>query len=56
MGERIVRAKVKKLMGSDKDSSTGKAKATHARKAKQGIHLLLRINRQVFSQLQEHHT
>jgi len=34
-------------------SLTGKAKATHASKAKEGIHSLLPIDRQVFSNLQE---
>ena len=53
IGERIRRIKVRKLMGCDKDSLIGKAKATHSSKAKQGIHLPLPIGRQVFSHLQE---
>ena len=53
MGERIGRVKVRKLMGWDKDSLIGKAKATHTSKAKQGIHSLLPVGRQVFSHLQE---
>ena len=40
MGERIIKVKVRKLMGWDKDSLIGKAKATQASKAKQGIHSL----------------
>ena len=46
-GERIVRVKVRKLMGWDKDSLISKAKATHTSKAKQGIHSPLPISRQV---------
>ena len=53
MGERIRRVKVRKLVGWDKDSLTGKAKAVHTRKAKQGICSLLPIVRQVCSHLQE---
>ena len=34
IGERIRRVKERKLVGSDKDSLIGKAKATHASKAK----------------------
>jgi len=52
-GERFGRVKVRKLTGSDKDSLTRKAKATHATKAKQGIHSLLPISRQGFSHLWE---
>ena len=37
----------------DKDSLTGKAKAVHASKAKQGIHSPLPMGRQVFSHPQE---
>jgi len=40
-------------MGWDKNSSTGKAKAAHVSKAKQGIQSPLPISRQVFSHLQE---
>ena len=53
MGERIRRVKVWKFEGWDKDSLIGKAKAAHASKAKQGIHSLLLVGRQVFSQPQE---
>jgi len=53
MGERIGRAKVRQLVGRDKDSLISKAKAVHASKAKSGIHSLLPIGRQVFSHLQE---
>ena len=53
MGERIRRAKVKKLVGQDKDSLIGKAKAAHTSKANQGIHSPLPIGRQAFSHLQE---
>jgi len=56
MGERNEREKARKLIGRQKDSLTGKAKATHASKAIQGIHSLLPIGRQVFSHLQEHRT
>jgi len=49
MGERIRRVKVRKLVGSDKDRITGKAKVAGASKAKQ----VLPIGRQVFSYLQE---
>ena len=52
MGERIRRVKVRKLMGWDKDSLIGKAKAVRTSKAKQGIHLLLPTGRQVLSHLQ----
>ena len=38
MGERIRRVKMRKLVGCDKDSLIGKAKAAHVSKAKQGIH------------------
>ena len=53
MGERIGRVKVRKLVGSDKDSLISKAKAAHGSKAKQGTHSLLPIGGQVFSHLQE---
>jgi len=53
MGERIRRIKVRKLVGSDKDSLISKAKDAHACKAKQGIHSLLPVSRQGFSHLQE---
>ena len=53
MGERIGRVKVRKLVGWDKDSFIGKAKATHTSKANQGIHSPLPMGRQVFSHLQE---
>ena len=52
-GERIGRVKVRKLVGWDKDSLIGKAKATHTSKAKPGIHSSLPTSRQVFSHLQE---
>jgi len=42
-----------KPMGQDKDSVTGKTKAPHSSKAKQGIHSLFSMGRQVFSYLQE---
>jgi len=44
---------VRKLQGGDEGSLTGKAKAEHANKGKQGIHSLPPINRQVFNHLQE---
>ena len=50
---RIRRVKMRKIMGWDKDSLTGKAKATHTSKAKQGIHSPLPTSRQVFRHLQE---
>ena len=53
MGERIRRVKIRKLVGWDKDSLVGKAKAARTSKAKQGIHSPLPIGRQVFSHLQE---
>jgi len=53
MEQRIRRVKVRKLMGCNKGSVIGKGKATHTSKAKQGIHSLLPISRQVFSHLQE---
>jgi len=53
MGERIIRVKLCKLAGCNKDSLLGKAKAVHARKAKQAIHSILPIGRQLFSHLQE---
>jgi len=42
-----------KLLGSDKDNSISKAKVPCISKAKEGIHSLLPISRQVFSHLQE---
>ena len=51
VGERTGRVKVRKLVGWE--TSINKAKAAHASKAKQGIHSLLPISRQVFSHLQE---
>jgi len=56
MGERIGRLKVRKLVGGDKDSLIGKAKAMCTSKAVQGIHSLLSIGRQMFSHLQESRT
>jgi len=53
MGERIVKVRVGDLVGRDKDSLTGKAKAAHTSKAKQGICSLLPIGRQVCSHLPE---
>jgi len=53
MGERNGSEKVRKLVGWDKDSLTGKAKAVRASKAKEGVHSLHPISRQVFSRLQE---
>jgi len=53
MEERISRVKKETLMGWDKDSLIGKAKATCAIKAKQGIHSLLPIVRQVFNRPQD---
>jgi len=44
MGERIGRVGERKLMGSDKDILTGKAKAAHSSKAKRGIHSLLPLS------------
>ena len=43
----------KNLMGWDKDSLTGKAKAAWATKTKERIHSLVAISRQLFSHLQE---
>ena len=43
----------KRLTDRDNDSLIGKAKAVCGSKAKQGIHLLLPMGRQVFSHLQE---
>ena len=53
MRKRIRRVKVRKLVGWDKDSLTGKAKAVCTSKAKQRIHSPLPMDRQVFSHLQE---
>jgi len=52
-GERIGRVKERKLMGYYNHSLIGKARAIHATKTKQAIHLLLPISRQVFSHFQE---
>ena len=52
MGEVLQGHKWRKLMGWDKDCLTGKAKVAHTSKAKQGIHSLFSIGRQVFSHLQ----
>jgi len=52
-GETIRRVKVRKLVGWDKGSLIGKAKAMCTSKAKQGIHSLLPVSTQVFSHLQE---
>lgn len=51
MGWRIRKVKVRKFMGWDKDSLTGKAKAAHTSKA--GIDSPLPMVRQVFSHPQE---
>lgn len=54
MGERIRKVMVKgKTVDWDHDSSTDKAKAACVSKAKQGIHSLLPMSRQVFSHSQE---
>ena len=53
MTERIGRVKVRKLVGQDKDSLIGKAKAMRAIEVKQGIRVPLPISRQVFSHLQK---
>ena len=45
-GEGIARVGVRKLLGGDKDGSTGKAKAAHASKANAGIHPPLPKGRQ----------
>lgn len=50
IGVRIGRVGVEKMLGSDKDSSTGKAKATHISKEKEGILSPLPTDK-VFSQL-----
>ena len=52
-GGQLEKKKKVKLMGWDENSLIGKAKAAHASKAKQGIHSLLPMDRQVFSHLQE---
>lgn len=44
---------MRKLGSWNKDSLTGKAKAIHRSKAKQGIHLSVPMARQVFSHFQE---
>jgi len=53
MEERITKVRVRKLMSWDKDSLTEKAQAMHTSKAKQEIHSLLPIGRQVFANLQK---
>jgi len=53
MRERIRRVQVRKLVGRDKNSLIGKGKAMHASKAKEGIHSLVHIGRQMFIHLQE---
>jgi len=53
MEESIGRVKMQKLVGRNKDSLTGKAKAACVSKAKEGIHSLPPIGRQVFSRFQE---
>ena len=45
IGERLGRVKVRKLVGWDKDSLIGKAKAARTSKVKQGIHSPLPISR-----------
>ena len=52
-GERVGRIKVWKIIGWDKNSLIGKVKVVHTSKAKQGIHSLLPIGRQVFSHLRK---
>lgn len=47
------RAKVRRLMGWDKDGLIGKAEALHASKANAEINSLLPMGREVFSHLQE---
>lgn len=51
--ERIRRVKARKFVGWDKDSLIWKAKPMHPGWAKQGIHSVLPIGRQVFSHLQQ---
>ena len=53
MEERIGRVKVRKLMGWDKDSLIGKAKAAHVSEEKQRINSPLPMGRQGFSHPQE---
>jgi len=48
--------KMRKLKVGDKGCLKGKAKSVHASKAKQGIHTLLPISRQVFSHIWESRT
>jgi len=52
-GERIRRVKVRKCVGRDEGNLVGKVKTVCTGKAKQGIHSLLPISRQVFSHFQE---
>ena len=52
-GDRIGRVKLRKHLGRDEGSLTGKAKAMCTSKAKQGIHSLLPMGRLVFSHLRE---
>lgn len=51
--KRIRKVEVRKLMGWDKDSSTGRAKAVCTNKLKQGIFSPLPMSRQMFSHLQD---
>jgi len=53
MEQRTGRVKVRKFVGWHKDGLTGKARPMHTSEAKQEIHALLPIGRQVFSHLQE---
>lgn len=48
MVERIGKVKAQELMDLDKGNLLGEAKAAHASKGKEGIHLLFPIGRQVF--------
>jgi len=52
----FARVKARKLLGWDKDNLISKAKAVHTSKAKQGIHSLFPIGRQVSSHHQESRT
>lgn len=49
----IRRATMRKLMDQDKYNILGKAKDAHASKAKEGLHSLLPIGKQVLSHFQE---
>ena len=53
IGDRTGRVELRKLVEWDKNGLIGKAKAAHASKAKQRIHSLLPISRQVFRHLQQ---